>query len=237
MSNMIVTWRITDRLFSFGRLAHMFLLRVQMPDRCGALGQVATAIGSVGADIHLFEVVAKAPTDIVVDDFLLHLPASTLPEELVSACLQLEGVEVLWLSRYPDGYGLESDLAIANEIGDNREHALELLLEHLPRVFHSKWAAIVGLPEQKVLMGTDLAPELNAEQISYLEPFDIEHFSEMSEAWLPGWGEVALAVVPAGPNRLLLVARTGGPDFLESELYRLHHLIRLTRGAIPSPAA
>ena len=54
----------------------------------------------------------------------------------------------------------------------------------------------------------------------------------MSEAWLPGWGSVALAVIPAGKDRLLVAARHGGPDFLESELYRLHHLVRLTRGSV-----
>ena len=73
----------------------MFLLRIQMPDRSGALGQVATAIGSVGADIHLIEVVDKASSQTVIDDFLLQLSSDTLPEDLVSACLQLEGVQVL----------------------------------------------------------------------------------------------------------------------------------------------
>ena len=210
----------------------MFLLRIQMPDRSGALGQVATAIGSVGADIHLIEVVDKASSQTVIDDFLLQLSSDTLPEDLVSACLQLEGVQVLWLSRYPDGYGIESDVAIASEIGDNRDRALEVLLERVPQVFHAQWAAVVGVQEQKILMGTENAPQLGADQIAALEPFTTEHFSEMSEAWLPGWGSVALAVIPAGKDRLLVAARHGGPDLLESELYRLHHLVRLTRGSV-----
>ncbi len=215
---------------STGRLSDMFLLRIQMPDRSGALGQVATAIGSVGADIHLIEVVEKATSRTVIDDFLLQLSPGTLPEDLVSACLQLDGVQVLWLSRYPDGYGIESDVAIASEIGEHQERALEVLLERVPQVFHAQWAAVIGIKEEKVLMGTENAPQLGAEQIAALEPFTIEHFSEMSEAWLPGWGGVALAVIPAGPERLLVAARHGGPDFLESELYRLHHLVRLAKG-------
>ncbi len=214
----------------------MFLLRIQMPDRSGALGQVATAIGSVGADIHLVEVIEKASPETVVDDFLLQLSPDTLPEDLVSACLQLDGVKVLWLSHYPDSYGIELDLAIASEIGENRERALETLVERVPQVFHAQWAAVVGLKEQKVLIGTENAPQLGPDQIAALEPFTVEHFSEMSDAWLPGWGVIALAVIPAGPDRLLVTARHGGPDFLESELYRLHHLVRLTKGSARASA-
>lgn len=218
------------QLGAAGRLNTMFLLRIQMPDRSGALGQVATAIGSVGADIYSIEVVDKASSNTVIDDFLLQLSPGTLPEDLVSACLQVDGVQVLWLSRYPDGNGIESDVAIASEIGNGRERGLEVLLERVPQVFHAQWAAVIGLREQKVLMGTENAPELASEQIAALEPFDVEHFSEMSESWLPGWGAVSLAVIPAGRNQVLVAARHGGPDFLESELYRLHHLVRMARG-------
>lgn len=207
----------------------MFLLRIAMPDRTGALGQVATAIGSVGADISALEIVERSVDGLVIDDFLVELPYGTLPEQLVSACLGVDGLQVLWLSRHHDARGIESDLEIARQIGEDRGRAAELLLEHLPRVFHSKWACLVDLASRRVALGTDSAPRLTAEQIDALEPLDAVHFVEMSEAWLPGWGTTALAVVPDGKGRLLLVGRSGGPDFLESELFRLYHLARLAR--------
>ncbi len=206
----------------------MFLLRIAMPDRTGALGQVATAIGSVGVDIVSLEIVEQV-NGKVIDDFLLELPYGRLPEELVGACLAIEGVQVLWLSRHHDVRGIESDLEIANQLGEDREHAAELLLEHLPRVFHSKWATLIDLQSMSPLLRSDSAPELNPDQIAALAPLDAVHFTEMSDAWLPGWGASSLAVVPDGRGRLLLVGRAGGPDFLESELFRLYHLARLAR--------
>ena len=197
-----------------------------MPDRSGALGQVATAIGSVGADISAIEIVERAH-DRVIDDFLLDLPRQILPEELVAACLGVAEVQVVWLSRYADLRDIGSDLEIVNHIGDDREHATALLLSLLPAVFHSRWAALIDVKSRQVLLRSEDAPDLNTEQVAALEPFDQVHFTEMSQDWLPDWGPTALAVVPDSHNRLLILARSGGPDFLESELFRLYHLIRL----------
>ena len=65
---------------------HVFLMRITLPDRPGSLGSVATAMGSVGADINAVEIVEKKSDGSVVDDFIVDLPPNQLPETIVTAC-------------------------------------------------------------------------------------------------------------------------------------------------------
>ena len=59
----------------------------------GALGKVATTMGTVDADISAVEIVEKGD-GYAIDDFILSLPTETMPDTLVSTCDQLEGVKV-----------------------------------------------------------------------------------------------------------------------------------------------
>ena len=86
-------------------MAPVFLIRVTLPDRPGSLGAVATAIGRINGDINAVEIVEKG-MGMVVDDFIVDLPPNQLPETIVTACQNLDGVHVEWISRYPEGGGL-----------------------------------------------------------------------------------------------------------------------------------
>ena len=93
----------------------MLLLRVQLPDRPGSLGSVATALGTAGADIAAIEIVEKAAGQ-AINDFMVTVPPGALLDNLISACTAIEGVRVLWMSRYPENWGLASDIdAVAVE--------------------------------------------------------------------------------------------------------------------------
>jgi hypothetical protein len=117
----------------------MLLLRVQLPDRPGSLGAVASALGSVGADIHAVEIIDRG-LDYAIDDFMLNLPQSVLPENLLSACAMVEGVKVLWVSHYHSDWGVESDIATLNRMASEPKRAGQILTEESPIVFHSTWA-------------------------------------------------------------------------------------------------
>jgi UTP:GlnB (protein PII) uridylyltransferase len=54
-------------------------MRLTLPDRPGSLGSVATAMGSVGADINAVQIVEKTTDGSVVDDFIVDLPPNQLP--------------------------------------------------------------------------------------------------------------------------------------------------------------
>ena len=101
------------------------LLRVELPDVPGSLGRLATAIGSAGGDIEALEIVEKRHDGTAVDDVLLETPPGVMPDSIVSACNALEGVEVLWISRYAAAGNLFLDLEVVEELTLHPGEALE----------------------------------------------------------------------------------------------------------------
>ena len=84
-----------------------YLMRVELPDVPGSLGLLASAIGEAGGDIEAIEIVEKNKVDgTAVDDVLLETAPGSMPDSLVSACNELEGVHVIWISRYAAGGNL-----------------------------------------------------------------------------------------------------------------------------------
>ena len=61
-----------------------FVLRVVLPDRPGSLGAVATALGSIGADILAMDIVERA-IGHAVDDIVVDLPSGRQPDSLITA--------------------------------------------------------------------------------------------------------------------------------------------------------
>ena len=207
----------------------VFLVRVSLPDVPGSLGSVATAMGAVGADIMAVEIVQKN-SGRVVDDFMLTLPPNKLPDSLVSACQSLDGVNVEWISRYPEGGGLQSDLETLEQMTADPERAAETLVSASPTVFRSHWAALLQLldhGEIKTVVSTAQAPELDADSAARLAPFDQTHRLDIGGDWRPGWSDSTVVVTPIGHGQVIVVGRIGGPPFLDSEIARLHHLAHL----------
>ena len=69
----------------------------------GSLGRLASAIGAAGGDIEAIEIVEKRLDGTAVDDVLLDMVDGAMPDSVVSACNAVEGVRVLWISRYLAG--------------------------------------------------------------------------------------------------------------------------------------
>src|SRR5690606_37829018 len=111
----------------------VFLMRVSLPDRPGSPGAVATALGTGGADVNAVEVVEKAG-DVAIDDFIVAVPNGQLPETMVTACEALDGVRVEWISRYPEGGGLQSDLEALERMTADPPQAAETLASMCPVV-------------------------------------------------------------------------------------------------------
>jgi hypothetical protein len=70
-----------------------FLIRVQLPDRPGALGAVAMALGHIGADILSVDVVERT-AGVAIDDLVVELPKGRLPDVLITAAESVSDVEV-----------------------------------------------------------------------------------------------------------------------------------------------
>ena len=77
-----------------------YLLRVQLEDRPGSLGSLAVALGSVGADILSLDVVERG-AGYAIDDLVVELPPGAMPDMLITAAENLNGVYVDASARTP----------------------------------------------------------------------------------------------------------------------------------------
>ncbi len=191
-----------------------FLLRVELPDVPGSLGRVATAIGMAGGDIEAIEIVEKRPDGTALDDVLLDAAEGTMPDSIVSACNALDGVNVVFVSRYPAGGNLTLDLEAVEELTAAPSDALDKLVDLLPRTFRADWAARVHRAKG-VVHGTSAAPDeldfVDLEGPSRLDPETPEDVTLYAAARLDG-------------NQIVVIGRRGGPEFVDSEIARLGHL-------------
>ncbi len=121
------------------------LVRVWLPDRPGALGLVASRIGSVGGDIVGIDVLERG-ADIAVDEFAVLLQDGSLVDLLVREIEQVDGAsveEVRFVDAFPDPRldALESaaTLCEASSVDDLQQ----TLLAHTRREFLADWSALV----------------------------------------------------------------------------------------------
>lgn len=196
-----------------------YLLRVELPDVPGSLGRVATAIGEAGGDIEAIEIVEKRD-GYAVDDVLLEIPSGTMPDSIVSACGVLDGVRVMWINRYAAGGNLFLDLEVVEMLTEDPGSALSRVVHVLPVSFRVDWAARlrregpVGQNTAVVVQSTEAAPS----QIDWV-PVD-------SPQRLDGDDVHVMCAAPLLDD-VVVMGRRGGPEFLDSELARLGHLLGL----------
>jgi hypothetical protein len=206
-----------------------FLLRVELPDVPGSLGRVAAAIGEAGGDIEAIEIVQKnANTRTAVDDVLLETAPGVMPDSVVSACQRLDGVKVLWISRYAAGGNLFLDLEAVEALTATPHSALDELVDLLPITFRADWALRVRRTDSGIDIrhSTSAAPELVGGEVDWF-PLSRPARVEIPTDW-ERWTSTLVAAAPLGhKDELVLFGRRGGPDILDSELARLGHLAAL----------
>ena len=119
-----------------------YLLRVELPDVPGSLGRLASAIGAAGANIDAIEIVGRdSSAGLAIDDVFINPDAEVMPDSIVSACNSLDGVRVLWISRYAAGGNLFLDLEAVESMTQDPAKAVDRLVDSMPTVFRVDWAA------------------------------------------------------------------------------------------------
>lgn len=205
-------------------------MRVQLPNRPGALGAVATALGMIGADINLVEIVAKQG-EIEIDEFILDLPSSETVESMVAACDDLHEVQVQWVRNYPRGGGIDTDLELLRRMSADSSRAGEILVAAAPLVFRAQWGLLLEVSSApRVSFSTPAAPALHATVLRRFQPFDRTHRVKLERGWLPGWAEHHAVVAPIADSLAVVVGRQGEPVFFRSELARLEYLVGASGG-------
>ena len=203
-----------------------YLLRVELPDVPGSLGRLASAIGAAGANIEAIEIVAKDPAnEVAVDDVFIESQPGVMPDSIVSACTELDGVRVLWISRYAAGGNLFLDLEAVETMTQDPAAAIETLVDALPEVFRVDWGLTMTREGDgaKITHGTPAAPTEVPHGVTW--PANLEKASviEVPQAW----SELVVAASPLNADELVVVGRRGGPDFQDSEIARLAHLVAM----------
>ena len=207
-----------------------FLLRVSLPDRPGALGLVATALGTVEADIVSVDVIERGP-GYAVDDLVIELPPGRLPDTLVSAAATVDGVRVESIRPYAAAFNPNRELELIDALVADRNDALPRLAEGITRIFRAGWTLVVGEPRQtdgvwyvSVLAGCSAAPEVTRVRAPWW-PLKTADVIDTPDGDVPsGWDgpNTELAGAPLGDSAVLI----GRPAmrWLPGELARLNHL-------------
>ncbi|TIC82591.1 amino acid-binding protein [Nocardioides sp. GY 10127] len=194
-----------------------FLFRVELPDVPGSLGRLATAIGEAGGDIEAIEIVEKRFDGTALDDVLLDMEPGVMPDSVVSACNSVEGVRVVWVSRYAAGGNLFLDLEAVEDLTAEPAAAMDRLVHLLPVTFRADWAARVHRVDG-IVTSTEAAPA----DLPFVDIVGTERLEPLEE----GSPDVVIAA-RLGGNDIVVLGRRGGPAFLDSEMARVGHLAGL----------
>jgi hypothetical protein len=213
-----------------------YLLRVVLPDRPGALGAVATALGAAGADILSVDVIERSPGS-AVDDFVVEVAPDKLADSLVSAASTVPGVHVESIRPYAGQLDPHRELELLDALGRDPETSLPTLADGVARVFRAGWALVLAPPvagQARVLARGGAAPELPSLPAPWWPPAPARALPADAD-WAPSeWNRlgIELAVSPLGELGLLV----GRPTlrWLPSELVRLQHLASIAASVTPA---
>jgi hypothetical protein len=125
-----------------------FVIRMWLPDRPGALGQVASRIGAVRGDVVGIDILERDGGQ-AVDELVVELPDGALVDLLVAEVRQVDGVAVEEVRRVADALHdprLDALEAAAQLVGaDDIEGLLSAVVTHARRVVGAHWLAVVDI--------------------------------------------------------------------------------------------
>lgn len=183
-----------------------FVVRLWLPDRPGALGQVASRIGAVHADVVGIEILERGGGS-AIDDLTISLPDARLVDLLISEIRQVEGVGVEHVrpvaADRPDGS--MAVLATASAIVTaSAERRLDQACTALRDLLDADWAIALCVRDSAAVAQSGPTPELEwlAAFLAGSEHLGDDHESDHTPgdlAWarLPRHG-VAMAAGRAG---------------------------------------
>ncbi|HEU4422735.1 MAG TPA: amino acid-binding protein [Pilimelia sp.] len=173
-------------------------VRVTLPDRPGALGQVARTLGVAGADI-VQVVVLERLGGRAVDDFTVVWPGSARLDRLMAGLMAIPGVRVdgVWRAiGAPVAGGHDSELLA--QVAGNPTDGLATLVDAVPGLLAADWAAtVVVSPDWAARSGllqgivAKDAPELG--EAGYMGDRPLPGVGGLGELGLSGSGEPAVA--------------------------------------------
>ena len=124
-----------------------YVVRIWIPDRPGALGAVASRIGSVRGDLVGIDILERG-AGLAIDELVVTLPEDDLVPLLLKEINEVDGVAVEDISPVA-GEGLPDPRLAALETAallvqlDEPQAVLDALVEHAAHDFGAAWACVV----------------------------------------------------------------------------------------------
>jgi hypothetical protein len=135
------------------------VVRVWLADRPGALGQLASAIGSVGADVLSIDILEQG-AGRAIDEIIVALPESVDLDQLVAAMQSVEAVAVEDVRPYAAAVRDHRTVALETAVGvvgaDGFAAAAERLVVGVAGDLIADWVVVMG--PDGVLVATGDAP-------------------------------------------------------------------------------
>jgi hypothetical protein len=205
----------------------LYLLRVSVPDRPGALGALATEIGKAGGDITAVDVVERGAA-VAVDDILVDTPNHAAASVVEAKLRSLPEVVIEAWQPFTEGDQLSDGLDIVDGLGSTSSRAFAAITRIAPAVLRARWVVIIdevngGVAITQASAG---APWVRWAALPWL-PLDSAAVIDADPSWLPHeWGsDPQLAGAPVGASHMALLAvRPSGPQFRRGEIARLANL-------------
>lgn len=212
-------------------LVETYVVRVWLPDRPGALGQVASRIGAVRGDVIGIDILERGGGQ-AVDELVVGMPDGSSVDLLVAEISQVDGVAVEDVRRVsndrPD-VGLQA-LDMAAQLAETAPSAvLDLLASMLRELMSADWAVAIDVRSSRTIAASGTAPDTG-----WLAAFidGSRHLSPQAQADSAP-GDLAWAPIDA-EDVVMAVGRNGRP-FHTRERQQVLLLSRVT-GAVLSPA-
>ncbi|MFE9102040.1 ACT domain-containing protein [Actinomadura geliboluensis] len=192
-------------------------IRVRLPDRPGALGQVARILGAAGADVVQMAVLERG-AGRAMDDFTVAWPAGAGIERLVEGLGSVAGVDVVGIWPTLEPQGAFPDAAVIGQVAAVPERGMEILADAVPALLSADWAGLAEpAGEGAMLLVHASVGGVPGAALPDLEPLRSRAFTA------PDGTQYAVCPLALGAVALV-AARTGAPPFHRTEVFRLEQL-------------
>lgn len=206
-------------------------VRVTLPDRPGALGQVARTLGVAGADI-VQVVVLERLGGRAVDDFTVVWPGAARVERLRAGLAAIPGVQVdgVWKAiGAPVSGGHDAELLA--QVAANPADGLATLVDAMPGLLAADWAAAAVVPADWAARTRDLPSEPAVAYASWRapDPLRLPEVTPLRARPLTGPDDAKYAVAPFGRAGLVLVVARSGAEELPAAAFHVTEVDRVAQ--------
>ena len=213
-------------------------VRVTLPDRPGALGQVARTLGVAGADI-VQVVVLERLGGRAVDDFTVVWPGAARVERLLAGLAAIPGVQVdgVWKAiGAPVAGGHDAELLA--QIAANPADGLATLVDAVPGLLAADWAAAAVVPPdwaarsaapRDQILGAGGEPTVAYASWRAPAPLQLPEVTPLRARPLTGPEGTRYAVAPFGRAGLVLVVARADDDELPAAAFHVTEVDRVAQ--------